>query len=409
MSRSWRHKFKLCVARLLSPFVLRRPTWIIGERAGTGASDNGYHLFLYCRDRTRSDHVYFVLRGAKWRELVDRRYVVRYGSLRHYILCWNAQAAIFNCDLRDCLPLELLKVEAALFEAAPSDALAKGPSRRLLARWGRRFKVNVSHGFEGLKNGAAYARLFVGTLTEPALVHTATRVSQQVRRQQFPARVNVVLTGVPRHDELQRMAAAAPASEHWVVALTFRGSSWHDGAARLSHAHHLSDYSALLRHPGFRRLVELRQARVTALVHHEYARDWALFTDLPDYVDVRSMSQGAVELCAGATLLITDYSSLAFDFLAMSKHVVFFWADAAALVAEYGEPELPLSEIERIGPVCRTVDDVVSSLAGTAEEGEAEHARRRAVAESHFPYLDQSNCRRCHEVVSREVERFYSA
>ncbi len=397
------------MARLLSPFVLRQPTWIIGERAGTGASDNGYHLFLYCRDRARSNHVYFVLRGAQRRDLSDRRHVVRYGSLRHYILCWNAQAAIFNCDLRDCLPPDLLKVEAAIFEAAPGAVLAKGLSRRLLARWRQRFKVNVSHGFEGLENGAAYARLFVGTLTEPALVHTATRITQQVRRQQFPARVNVVLTGVPRHDELQRMAGEAAAAEHWVVALTFRGSSWHAGAARLSHAQHLVHDSALLRHPGFRRLVESRKARVAALVHHEHSKEWALFADLPGYVEVQSMSQGALELCAAATLLITDYSSLAFDFLAMIKPVVFFWSGADALVAEYGEPELSMSEIERIGPVCKTADEVVASIARTAAEGETEHARRRAVAESHFPYLDQENCRRCHEVICREVERFYAS
>ncbi len=408
MSRSWHHKFKLRLARFLSPFVLRRPTWIIGERNGTGASDNSYHLFLYCRDRTRSTHVYFVVRGAQRRELSDLRYVVRYGSLRHYILCWNAQAAIFNCDLRDCLPLELLRVEARLFKAALSDVLPKGLAGRLLEQWRRRFKVNLSHGFEGIKNGAAYARLFVGTLAEPALVHTATRISQRVRRQQYPARVKVVLTGVPRHDELQRMAGRAPASEHWVVMLTFRASSWHAGAARLSHAQHLVDYSVLLRHPGFRQLVESRKARVTALVHHEYAQDWAVFADLPGYVEVRAMSQGAVELCAGATLLITDYSSLAFDFLAMIKPVVFFWSDREALFAEYGEPELPMSEIERIGPVCRTVDEVVAAIAGTAAEGDAEHARRRVVAESHFPYLDQDNCRRCHEVISQEVERFYS-
>ncbi|WP_285116078.1 glycosyltransferase [Leifsonia sp. fls2-241-R2A-40a] len=114
-------------------------------------------------------------------------------------------------------------------------------------------------------------------------------------------------------------------------------------------------------------------------------------------------------LVLGATdLLISDYSSIFFDFLQTGRPIVFFTpdlADYAGTRGLYFEPE------EWPGPVLMSAREVGDTLHAIAEDGEAVPAewqeRYRDMQQRFTPYEDGSAARRVVDIVFRGVRDGY--
>lgn len=91
--------FYLCLYFVVFPFAYffcrRKHVWIINER-GYDARDNGMHFFKYVKDNHPEIRAYYAIKKASsdCKNLVGYKNIVRFGSLKHIFLFSGAQARI---------------------------------------------------------------------------------------------------------------------------------------------------------------------------------------------------------------------------------------------------------------------------------------------------------------------------
>lgn len=121
-----------------------------------------------------------------------------------------------------------------------------------------------------------------------------------------------------------------------------------------------------------------------------------------DGPDILVSNDVPTNLLLGVTdLLITDYSSILFDFLPLGRPLLHHAPDLETYAAGRG---LYLDESELFGPVSRTIDCLVENVqAAVASPFRADAARERAV-DTYAPHEDGSVTERVVDVVFRGVD-----
>lgn len=103
-------------------------------------------------------------------------------------------------------------------------------------------------------------------------------------------------------------------------------------------------------------------------------------TLIPNWMDTN-------ELLAYVDILITDYSSIFFDFLVTDKPILFFMYDKDEYLADRG---VYMSLDHLPGPICYTVNDLLNSIINI-EKTEKEYQEPYSEFKEQFVYLDNGN------------------
>ena len=193
----------------------------------------------------------------------------------------------------------------------------------------------------------------------------------------FPPAFNhhgkVLLSGYPRNDRLVKTSSAerkAIRSQLGVSdgeKLVMYAPTWRDYEVTAGGEWNAVNYlDAGLRLPDGYRLM-FRGHHNTLGAHDSKVAGGAI--DATDYPDI-------VDLCIAADVLITDYSSVMFDYTVTGKPVLFFAPDLERYRSERGfyldyEAEVP-------GPILRTSEEVVHALADLDSVVAAHSARYQA-------------------------------
>ena len=206
----------------------------------------------------------------------------------------------------------------------------------------------------------------------------------------------VVLTGLPRFDRLLEQARAVPPEQRdlLLVAPTWRHSLLPPLAAgsqrRSVHADFLeSEYArqwwGLLTSERLRVAAVAAGVRVAFLPHPNMSSVLELL-ELPEHVVALSFDDGDVqELFARAAVLVTDYSSMAFNVALLDRPVVYFPFDLAAVQAGAHVGRVGYFDYGRdgFGPVACELGALLSELEGVLARGcvsEPVYAERAAQA-----------------------------
>jgi CDP-glycerol glycerophosphotransferase (TagB/SpsB family) len=130
---------------------------------------------------------------------------------------------------------------------------------------------------------------------------------------------------------------------------------------------------------------------------HGYAQGYAkYFKSSSDRVKVAYKEEYFVQdLLKQAAFLITDYSSVIFDFAYMKKPCLYFQYDKEMFEkSQYSESEDYSYEEDGFGPVCYTYETVLQYLDYSCRNGfvmEEQYAKR---VEDYFPSFDKQHCQR---------------
>lgn len=223
----------------------------------------------------------------------------------------------------------------------------------------------------------------------------------------------LVVTGLPRWDELVRKAeyyrsqpgAGAPARILYMP-------TWRDWLPRGEGAfretqfyHHLRDF---LLHPRLRSLLDRHDAVIDVQVHvimRQHAPTIAReLAGLPR-VQVLPPDADPQDALARSRLLITDYSSVAWDFLYLDRPVLFYQFD----VEEFSRRRGSYIELRDLfGPIAHDADTAVG-LARTFLESNFEPGPYRPRMEEWqrraFRYRDTRNCERVVQAILEQLGR----
>lgn len=217
----------------------------------------------------------------------------------------------------------------------------------------------------------------------------------------------VVLTGFPRHDELLRKRRSVAEADRDTILImpTWRkrlsGPQEPGSNTRAKNPDFLdSDYAKswidLLSSPALRELAAREGKRIVFMPHpnlEPYLSDF----DLPPEVEVRGYAEANVQdVLARGSVMISDYSSIAFEAAFLDMPLVYFQFDAATFFDGTHVGRRGYFDYDRdgFGPVAATAADVIDALRVIAEDDFHSAPRFTARSAKAFVTRDELNCQR---------------
>lgn len=334
------------------------PVWLVGELPYK-AQDTGLAFFTYMR----AEHPH-----------IDTRYVVRadspdlgralavgpvvlHGTAEHVRLTLIAERVLGSHH-----PDYLFPVRVASFRRKVPAVL-----------------VFLQHGVMGTKWMAnLYGRSVGGFHTDLFIVSSPRERALIIRDFGYePAQVAV--TGLSRFDQL---LDGTPASDRILVIPTWR--DWIASPEAFAESEFRAQWMGLVTNPAF---LEAVVGREVLVILHPNFRRYAEDFEAPGVTVLRQGEETVQDLLKSSAMVITDYSSVGFDFALQHRPVVYFQFDREAFLGKRGS-HLDL-DVDLPGAVVVTVEAAISAVKERARSGFTQKAEDGVLADSYFPMRDR--------------------
>jgi CDP-glycerol glycerophosphotransferase len=348
----------------------RRDVWLVGERPYK-AQDNGYHLFKYLRETHPDLEVYYVIdRDSPERANVEPLgNVLEFGSREHIRATLLARRVLGSHHADFLYPLRTKHFRHAV----------------------RATRIFLQHGVMGTKWLVPMYGKTVGSFDTDLFVVSSEREKQYIVSDFGYDPGEVVITGLSRFDSLLAGDVAVKPRQLLVMP-TWR--DWLQDPDALLDSEYHARWSEFLHHPRLRALTEGRGLEVVLCLHPNMQHFRTLFADVP----ARVISQGEVDvqlLLKESAMLVTDFSSVGFDFSFLHKPVAYFQFDRSRFLGPQGS-HLDLDE-ELPGTIVRSADALVAEIDLRASDGFEmlpEHVER---ADRFLTHRDRRSSERIYE------------
>lgn len=365
------------LSRLGWVFTVMRPftrVWLIGE-VPYKAQDNGFQLFRYIRRNHPGRRAYYVIDAGS----PDRARVAELGNVVDRFSREHIRAAF---------------MASRLVGSHHAEYLLASRDRRA-ARWARGVRVFLQHGPTASKNVVPnYGRQ--GTAERPTERFIVTSdLEKRIVVEDYGYRPHQVsVTGFARFDQL-----FAGDVEREPVVLVM--PTWRD-SLMLEEVFLASDYYAnwhgFLQSPALQELLGRAGMRVK-LVLHPNMRKYADHFESELVELVRQEEVDVQRLLKSSAVLITDFSSVSWDFSYLRRPVLFFQFDRTDLVGKRA-PHIDFDTMLP-GPILDTPDRLVAALQDAVDRDLAMPDEYYARARAFLKYDDRNSCARIYDVVRR--------
>lgn len=389
---AWRDRLLLRVARSRPVSRRLRKSWVLMDRIHN-ADDSAEHLFQHLRStRTDIDAFFVVQRGTPdWKRLraAYGRRVVAHGSVLWKLLMLNCRHLVSShADIAVCRPPAITSLATPAYRFT---FLQHGVIKDDLSSWLNHRPLDVFVTSTQQEHAS-----IVGDDTPYIYTGRETK-----------------LTGLPRFDLLfeqgQRFGPAqrdlvlvCPTWRVWLVPPLKSGSQRRELVDGIEETDYVQEWLAVLRSKELADAAA-RHGLKLAFLPHPNMDVLAGRLDLPAHVEVMSFEGRDVrELFARSAVLITDYSSVAFNAAYLDRPVVYFQFDRERMTQgghvgragyfDYGR--------DGFGPVTETADAAVAAAVDIVDRGRTPDQVFLDRAAATFPQRDG----RCRERVVAAIE-----
>ncbi|WP_280770894.1 CDP-glycerol glycerophosphotransferase family protein [Salipaludibacillus daqingensis] len=388
------HALKFFVAYILAKTYYRplykQNIWLIGEKK-TEARDNGYHFFKYTRKNHPDINAYYVIT----KDSPDVSKIIKYGnviycySMKHYIFFLTAKNYINSQSNNSAFPFWLNLVEKFPF-------LLNKQQKHIL----------LKHGIEKDYKGPKYHFNKTGF----SIISCAAEKEREsiIKEYGYPEK-NALLLGFCRFDKLheneknlKKQIIVMPTFRKWLSASdvtkeakksekeTFKKSMFYQAYVDFMNRDHLAklladfDYE-LIFYPHY------SIQSYIPLFREEVENTRIIVADRFKY-DVQ-------ELLMNSSVMITDFSSVFFDFAYMKKPQIFFQFDQKDYRTKHYHSGYFSYEKDGFGPVVNGIEKLLEELEKVLlneAKMEAKYLRRTS---EFFTLRDNDNCKRTFEAI----------
>lgn len=348
----------------------KKDIWLIAERPSE-AKDNGFHLFKYIRNKHSEQEIYYIIsKDAKQRERINcLGNVIGYNSLKHYIFFLRAQKLI-------------LTFETSTF-----------PASRVIWYWYRLklLKKTVVYLSHGITKDNLVHQTYGGRFKFDLFV-CGVRAEHEYaqKRLKYPSNVARLL-GLPRFDALKdthtnRKIFFMPTWRNWMNEYNHE---------QFRQSEYVKALTGVLEDKRLIRLLENNDAELVLYLHDVFQQRFRHVINSKHYriFIANSEAYDVQELMKNSTVMITDYSSVAFDFAYMDKPLVYFQFDEDEFFATHFKKGYFDYREHGFGPVVCDSSGVIDELERIFSNSTKEdiyHQRRQ----NFFEFRDNENCER---------------
>lgn len=373
-----------------------RNAWVLMDRI-SDADDSAEHLFRYLRRHKRNVNAWFVVdrNSADYRRLRRDRYVrvVPHGSLLWKVLMLNCTHLISShVDQPIVRPSAIARLRKPEWRFT---FLQHGVIKDDLSRWLNAKPIDV----------------FV----------TSTRAEQESvagdgTGYRFTTR-EAVMTGLPRFDallaagndvapEARTLVLFTPSWRNWLIRTdsVTRNRIIDPDAFRASEF--AQQWRALISSPQLAQAAHARGLDIALLLHPNLQRAAPLL-DLPPYVRLLSFESDPRMTFARSRVVVTDYSSTAFNAAYIERPVVYFQFDRDRVFSGGHVGRAGYFDYWRdgFGPVAETLDDAVAAVTESIEHGPHPAGIYVERIRTAFEQRDGRCCERVYEAIRASTRK----
>ena len=360
--------------------------WVVTEYP-ENARDNGYWLFKYVRENYPDKEIYYPIRkkASDYDKVSALGNVIEFGGWKHYFMFWAANKFIGTTK----------------YHGFPDERICGGLFEMKL----HRFKyVFLNHGFARGVSG-----IVNGKKTNYDLIIAMSPLEKEIMvKMNSQKEEKVKAIGFCRHDNLNdsmldsKMIVVMPTWRRW---LDFR----HEKKIRkieeikkeYLESSYYNQYNKLLNHPGLLEYLEKHDLKLV-LYLHGYAQAYSKYFKSPsDRVIIAEKEDYFVQdLLKQAAFLVTDYSSVAFDYAYMKKPMVYFQFDADEFSEkQYAESKYYTYQQNGFGPIVHTVEEVVHEIEKSHQNQFQIEQKYRDRVENFFVSFDTTHCEKTYKLI----------
>ncbi|NFO47805.1 hypothetical protein FDB40_12865 [Clostridium botulinum] len=351
----------------MSKKLEKKNIWLIG--AGDDIFSNNLKVFYNFLKNKKDIDIYWIANKGNIKRLskyIDRNKLIERGSIKNYIYARNSKVCIYGFSDKDIAP--------GIF--------------RLIKR--KSLLVNISHGFEGLKGMPKnyYKPLPVDILC------AASTFEKEVKINYCGAdKEKVIVTGFPRYDEWNsnsrperiKNILIMPTWRDWYITENIR---WND-------THMFKEYSNLLNEMD--KLAIRKKINIKCILHPALDKFYGK-TNLFNLKNIKIITsmESIQELLKESDLLITDYSSIYWDFVYMKKNVILYWFDYDEYKSKRGliaDKTLTKNIVYKFDEMIKIINEKIENI--YTENNDANR---------YFDWFDNENCQRIYEIILNKIQ-----
>ena len=379
---------KLLVAYFISSILKLHPNnrdiWLIGERKSE-ARDNGYHLFKYIRENHKNDKVYYIInKKSKDLEKIESLGNIIYSDTFKHYLYYSMSNKLIMAHLGSCVP--------------DSPVCWKVEEKKLI----NHKKAFIQHGItKELIPSLMYEN------TKADLFICGSRPEYDFVKSKFGyKKENVKYTGFARFDNLhnfkeKNQILIMPTWRSWIQSTTWRNDNIEQCKEAFVKTEYYKVFNSLINNEELIDFIHKQNILVIFYPHYEMQEYVDLFENKSTNIVIATKEDYDVqELLKESKLLITDYSSVGFDFGYMRKPVVYYQFDSERYYAHHYLRGYFEYEKDGFGPVVKYESDLINIIKNSDNFKFFNLYNERSIAT--FSLYDNMNCQRIYNEIKNK-------
>ncbi|MGM0438944.1 MAG: CDP-glycerol glycerophosphotransferase family protein [Patescibacteria group bacterium] len=378
-------KIKKLIAFLLAPIFRlfkKNEIWIMGASQGKKFTDNGAVLYRYLLENKPEINTYWIIN----KDSPDLSKVKKTGPF------------VYKNTIKGNIYVLLADV------LITTHNIHKDFSAYSVDKYKDKFKVFISHGIEGLKIKAPHH----------AKVHKIYDLSIAVSEFEKEIKVNewgleedkICVTNLPRYDVLDKHKNKKTEE----VKQIFYMPTWcpeyrktfdqdysdltNEQIEEFKNREYFQKISTFISHPELAKLLEEEDIKMDVFFHQSinpFMSKIIKQSPCSERVSILSNGSHIQQKLINADILISDYSSVVWDFLYMNKPTIFYQFDQEKHLQTTGTYiDVPA---DLFGPVTKSPEENIEKIKEIIEEDNYK-SKRKKIKNKFFKYDDDNNCKR---------------
>lgn len=349
------------IIRNVIRFLYRKHIWLISDRESE-AGDNGEVFFAFLQDKPVNSIFAVSKDSSDYKRMKEVGKVVAYGSFKHFILTCIADVNVSSHENH-------------------------------MRNHQETVQVFLQHGITmGDMNG------YINPLCHDNFYIIASTEEEAKKLGDKPYKIkpgHVLLTGMPRYDLLE----ASESERIITIALTWRNYLYGKSDEEFRETEYCRILSDLLNDSHLRDVCEGAGYELM-VVFHPQVKKYSNTINVPNYIKI--WDEPYRQIFAKSSLLITDYSSVAYDFAYLNKPVIYYQED----IDEYSQKSASVRGVqdfkaEGLGEVTYTKEDLINCIQGYIKNKCKLEQKYKDKINQLFTYRDSDNCERVYEAIRK--------
>jgi len=405
--------------------------WLIGENLGNHASDNGFYFFKYMIENN-PEEVYFIYNKHLPELTPYRKSLIKRNSFKHFYLYFKSQYNILSHGARDTIPdyifykkkhniksiiyLQhgIIKFKSIYFncesynksilkfivsseeekEIVSTKMMPKKVKHELMfTRW----KLDAYQNYQSTNLDTETIKYINETVNLKSLEKKLKTLQQKIGL--HPSRV--LVSGLSRHDTLLEQAKKITKDKNNILIFpTWRDELSKTNESDFEASNFYKCYADLLKDKNLHKILEKYNFKIKFVLHNEMAKYQKSFTKLSTKHIIISENNNIRDLILTSKYLITDYSSLSWEFNLLKKPVLFYHFDYEEYFTTRSNYVNDISDW--FGYRIQTSKEVISTLTELIQNNISTLNYNEQIT-----YRDQNNNQRIYQEILKIPQKIY--